>query len=132
MFKKASQMKLRFDTAKGDLTVEDLWDLPLTSEAGVSLNGIAIAVNKELQASQEESFVSTQPIGNTVLELRLEILKEVIAVKIAENEKARTAAAKKLRKEKLLAIRANKQDEDIQSKTLDEIDALIADIDEAA
>lgn len=30
MFKQASKMKLRFATSKGNLSVEDLWDLSLT------------------------------------------------------------------------------------------------------
>lgn len=125
MFKKALQLKLRFDTAKGQLTVEDLFDLPLTSESKVSLNGIAISVNRELQASQEKSFVDTKSSGNATLELGLEILKEVIADRIEHNEIERTAAGRKQNKEKLMSILADKQDEDLKGKSAAEIQGMI-------
>ena len=50
MFEKASRMKLRFNTQRGVLSVEDLWDLPL-----IQLDNIAIALNKKLQESKTES-----------------------------------------------------------------------------
>lgn len=118
-------MKLRFDTAKGQLTVEDLWDLPLTSEAGVSLNGIAISVNKELQASQEKSFVENKSKNSDILELRLEILKTVIADRIKQNELDRTAAARKIQRDKIVGILADKQDEALVNKSPEELQEML-------
>lgn len=126
MFKKASQMKLRFDTAKGQLTVEDLFDLPLTSESNVSLDGIAIAVSRELQDSQENSFVESKSKGSDILELRLEILKDVIAARIAENEARRDEEAKKTRNDRIMQIIADKQDDALANKTIDELKELLA------
>ena len=126
MFKKASQMKLRFDTAKGQLTVEDLFDLPLTSESNVSLDGIAIAVSRELQDSHDNSFVESKSKGSDILELRLEILKDVIAARIAENEARRDEEAKKTRNDRIMQIIADKQDDALANKTIDELKELLA------
>ena len=59
MFEQASRLKLRFTTARGSLSVEDLWDLPLTSTTGKpNLDDIAKSLNRELRATSEEtSFV---------------------------------------------------------------------------
>ena len=119
-------MKLRFDTAKGQLTVEDLFDLPLTSESNVSLDGIAIAVSRELQDSQENSFVESKSKGSDILELRLEILKDVIAARIAENEARRDEEAKKTRNDRIMQIIADKQDDALANKTIDELKELLA------
>lgn len=101
MYKKAAQLKLRFPSTKGNLTVEQLFDLPLTSESRDSLNSIAITVNKELKQSSEESFVTTVSPTNTLLQLRLDILKDVIATRQAENVAKVDAKLKRQRKEHL-------------------------------
>ena len=49
MFEQAARMKLRFDTPRGALSAEDLWDLPLTSTRGLSLNDIAITLHHALK-----------------------------------------------------------------------------------
>jgi hypothetical protein len=55
IFEKASREKLRFSTSQGQFSVEDLWNLPLTSPSGRSVNlyDIANGLNKELKESQK-------------------------------------------------------------------------------
>ena len=121
MFEKASQMKLRFESSVGSLSVEDLWDLPLTSKSKTSLDSLAIAINRDLQSSKEDSFVATKSKGNAVLELKLEILKHVIANRLAANEAAKTAGERKLRKDKLVGILAAKQDEALTEMSVEDL-----------
>lgn len=122
LFKKAAQRKLRFKGINGLINVEDLYDLPLTSSGRNSLDNLAKAVNKILKEAEEESFVTTPSRVDSDNVLRLDILKEVIADKVAENEKARTAVEKKQQKQTLLALLANKQAEEQSAMTKEEIE----------
>ena len=57
MFERASKLKLRFNTEKGMVTTEDLWDLPLLQRNAVDLDSLAKNLNKAVKESGEESFV---------------------------------------------------------------------------
>lgn len=122
LFEKASRQKLRFVVVLGGVySTEDLWDLPLQSSKSASLDSIAIGLNKEIKALGEESFVSSKPVGNTALELKLDIVKHIIEVKQAENEVKAKAAANRAAKDKILNLIAQKQDEELSSKSLEEL-----------
>jgi hypothetical protein len=125
IFEQASKSKLRFETTKGSITTDDLWDLPLTSVRGVSLDGIAIKLNKEVAESSEESFVATAKKSNTVAKLKFDIVKHIIDVKIAENAEKLEASTKKAQKERILGLIADKQDEELAGKSVEELQALI-------
>jgi len=126
IFEKASKQKVRFNLKAGTATVEDLWDLPLTSEKRDSLDSTAKSINSELKASQEESFVTTASKGSVLLQLKLDLVKYVIASKLAEREVAKTQAANKAKLDKLVALKAAKQNEALEGLSEDEIDAQIA------
>lgn len=130
LFKKAVQRKLRFKGINGLMNVEDLYDLPLTSSGRNSLDNLAKSVNKILKESEEESFVTTTSRVDSDNTLRLDILKEIIADKVAENEKARTAVEKKQQKQTLLALLANKQAEEQGALSKEEIEAQLKALDE--
>ena len=97
MFEKASRMKLRFNTQRGVLSVEDLWDLPL-----IQLDNIAIALNKKLQESKTESFIKTRTKDTTELELKFNIAKHIIDVKLQEQEDRLLESEKKAKRQKIL------------------------------
>jgi len=126
IFEKASKQKVRFNLKAGTATVEDLWDLPLTSEKRDSLDSTAKSINAELKASQEESFVTTASKGSVLLQLKLDLVKYVIAAKIAEREVAKTQASNKAKLDKLVELKAVKQNEALGALTEAEIDAQIA------
>ncbi len=123
IFEKASRLKLRFTTTKGLLSVEDLWDLSLTS-----LDTIAKAVNKRLKEENEESFITTRSKSNSELELSLDILKHVITIKLEEKEKATLKAERRAELDLLKNLRENKKLEALNSLSLEEIDKRMADL----
>ncbi|GAB7037135.1 MULTISPECIES: hypothetical protein [Catenuloplanes] len=126
IFEKATREKFRYPSAKGQLTTEQLWELPLTAKSGFSLDEVAKAVNAELKAVDTESFVATETNpAKATLETKLEIVKHVIAVRIADDRAAKAAAANKLEKEKLLEILGRKQDAALENLTEAELLARI-------
>lgn len=111
IFEKAARSALRFSTSRGELTVEQLWSLPLTGKSlQLDLDTVAKEVNRQLKEVTEESFVSTNSNPQkTSLELKLELVKYIIGVKLEEQTAAKDAATKKVRKSQLLEILAQKQ-----------------------
>jgi hypothetical protein len=116
MFEKASRMKLRYQTNRGVISVEDLWDLSLES-----LDAIAISLNKKLKESQTESFIKTKTKDTTELELKFNIVKHIIDVKLSEAEARKNAAEKRAKKQKLMDLIAKKQDAELEGKSVDEL-----------
>lgn len=110
IFEYATRNALRFASTKGVLTTEQLWDVPLRSSDGFNLDAIARAANKALKEATEESFVTTtRTPAHARLETALEVVKYVIARKIADEEAAKKRADNRIEREKLLAILAEKQ-----------------------
>jgi hypothetical protein len=114
VFLTAARNKFRFDTNKGSLSTEQLWDLPLqsTSATAVTLDGIAQNLNRQVKALAEESFVTPRTASpKDELAQKLEVVKAIIAVKLEERtaaEQARERAQKKVQLTELLA-RKNEQ-----------------------
>lgn len=97
-FEKATRKKLRFNSTSGVLSVEDLWDLPLTGR-GANLDKLAKSLHKELKESEEESFVVKTVRKDSELQLKFDIVKYIIDVKLEEQETAKNRADKKAEKE---------------------------------
>lgn len=129
-FEKAAKLKLRFPSNRGQLTTEDLFDLPLTSKSGFDLDSIAKAVNRELKDSSEESFVAPAKPASAIDSLRLEIVKSVIATKVAERDERAAKAEKKQKRDRLLELLANKEDAALAELTPEQIREQLAALDE--
>lgn len=113
---KASRVKLRYSTNRGVLSVEDLWDLSLEQ-----LDPIAINLNKRLKESQTESFIKTRTKDTTELELKFNIVKHIIDVKLQEQEDRLLESEKKAKRQKILDLMAKKQDAELEGKSLEEL-----------
>ena len=96
LFEYASRNKLRFASVKGEINAEQLWDVPLRSRDDFNLDAVAKNANRAFKAATEESFVNLEPKPEHVrLETALEVVKYVIAVKIAEEAAATKRAENK-------------------------------------
>jgi len=110
LFEYATRNKIRFQSTRGELSVEQLWDVPLRSQDDFNLNAIAKAASKALKEISEENFIeTTKTAEHRRREMSLEVVKYVIEAKLADETAAEKRAANKLEKEKLLEILAEKQ-----------------------
>lgn len=121
-FKAAAQQKVRFPSVRGFLVAEQLFDLPLTSKNGFDLDTVAKDVNKLLKEQAEESFVSTSPDPQAaVYQMMLDIVKEIIADKLAEVAATRTSNANAAERQRLLALLDEKKHDELRGLSKEEI-----------
>lgn len=127
IFESAARIKLRFASMRGELTVEQLWDVPLRSRDDFNLNAIAKTANRALKEISEESFVATSKTPEHARrELAMEVVKHIIGIKLVEEVRAEERAAKRQEKEKLLQILAEKQDGKLSELSEKELQKRIA------
>lgn len=127
MFEKASRQKLRFDTPKGQLSVEDLWDLPLHGLTGkANLDDIARVLDAELKAGTSKSFVNKATSADEVLKLKFDIVIHVINTRLDEREAANKIAEKREQKQKIMAIIEQKKDAALSEASLADLEQMLA------
>ena len=124
MYKRASKLKLRFDTNIGSLSVEDLWDLPLKDgRSHLDLNRLAKELHRDVKEDEEEDFVTPRSSNDQVLNLKFDIVKDIIATKTAEAEAAEDRETKKAQKQQILGIIAEKQADELKGLSVEELKA---------
>lgn len=119
MYKQASQNKLRFQTEKGLLTVEQLWDLPLTV-----LDRTTIKLADEFKISGKKSFLETKSKKDKSIKLQFDIVLDILNTKVEIRDAEKNETADKQHNAKIDAIIATKQDEALGSKSIKELEKL--------
>jgi hypothetical protein len=129
IFEQASRKALRFDSPRGDLTVEQLWSLPLSSDVQgkLSLDLLGRQIMHKLATTTAATFLESAPSPDRALdELRLEILKHIRDVKQAENKAARDLVVKRAEKERLLEILEQKKNGQLAELSIEELESRVA------
>ena len=126
IFEQASRRKLRFNTPKGVITVEDLWDLSLTSTTGkANLDDIARNLHRQLKNGDDVSFVHKERKSDETVQLKFDIVKYVIDVKLAEADEASKARVNAEKKQQLLALIANKENQQLADMPLEDLRKMV-------
>lgn len=116
LFLFAAKNKLRFESSRGALTAEQLFDLPLTSTYGFDLNSVAKSAAAQWRSMSEEDFVGgTSGSATLFAEKRLSLIKFVIAEKLEAVTKAKQAAARRLARNRILAALAEVESKELTS-----------------
>lgn len=126
MFELALRKKLRWVTSRGLMSLEELWEIPLTSKDGFNLDAIGLAAEDALAAHGRSLVKRTKSPDEALASLRFDIVKYVISTKVAEDEDAKTRASNKKELEKLLKIKEERQNQELLGIDGDELDKRIA------
>lgn len=120
LFEIATRNRYRFNY-KGVMTVEDLWSLRVED-----LDAIFKALNRQKKTADEDSLLATKTAADTELANKIELVKYIVSVKLAEAEARVTAAEKKAKRDKILEIMAKKQDETLENMDLKDLEVELA------
>ena len=122
IYKQACIKKVRFKTANGFISTEDLFDLPLTSKNGMNLDAVAKTVYEALKGEESVSFVekSSNP-RKEGLELAMEIVKDVIRIKQEEAAAKVELASKAAKRDQLLRALSTKQEQELANMPVEKL-----------
>lgn len=119
-FKLASQQKLRFQTNKGLLSTEQLWDLPVDD-----LDALAVSLEAEHKQSGKKSFLVKTSVKDKTAKLRFDVVLDVLNTKVDEMQAASEAREIKEHNKKIITLIAEKQDESLKGKSIKQLEAML-------
>ena len=119
IFEMAVKMKFRFPY-KGSISVEDLYDLNVRD-----LDTIFKSLNSQLRQIKEESLLETKSMEDQILDVKIQIVKYIFNLKQEEEAKRIKAKENKEKKQKLMEILANKEDQDLLNKSKEDIQKML-------
>lgn len=125
MFEQASRMKLRIGVPRvGQLAVEDLWDL-----SQEQLDAAYRELLKSKEVLVEPGLLQRKTsVKLDATELALELVKHVFTVRGAERDARLAAAERKEKREKLMALIAEKKDEGLKAASVEELQKQLAEL----
>lgn len=127
MYKIASRKKLRIQTNKGMLSVEQLWDLS-KEDIGELAKSIRKRINDQKGVTGDSELDFLKPSAQTeetIDELAFRILKDIYTTKQAEEDKAHRRAAARENNRKILELIAKKQDQELENKSIEELEKML-------
>jgi len=129
MFEEASRINLRFNSCKGLLSVEDLWVIPMT-KGPINIDYIAKDIFEDIKNDEVESFVvkNEDTLGKQILRLKFDIVKYIIKTRLEEADVLKNEQTRKIKKQKIMAIIGDKQDESLKSASIEELQKIIDEI----
>ena len=110
---------------RGMINVIDLWTLSVTN-----LDSIFKTLNAEVKKTAEESLLSVKTKEDEELSNKIGIVKHIVNVKLAEKEARENAKKNKEMNQRLLEIRAKRQDEALENLSDEALDKMIAELGE--
>lgn len=109
---------------RGMINIIDLWTLSVQN-----LDNVFKTLNAEAKKSEEESLLSAKTKENEELSNKIEIVKHIVGVKLAEQAAREDAKKKKEMKQRLLEIKAKREDAALENMSDADLDKMLAELD---
>ena len=119
IFEIATRTKMRFPY-KGQISVEDLWDLSVKD-----LDNIFKTLNAYAKKSQEESLLAAKTKEDETVSVQIEIVKYIVNTKLAEADAAKQSRELKEKKQKIMEIMSAKQDEALHNMSVEDLQKML-------
>lgn len=115
LFEIATRNRYRFNY-KGVMTVEDLWSLRVED-----LDAIFKMLNRQKKTADEDSVLATKSAEDQDLANKIDIVRYIVSVKLAEAAERVSAAEKKAQRDKIMEIVAKKKDKALEDMGIDDL-----------
>ena len=119
LFIKATKKNYQFPF-RGMINVIDLWELSVQN-----LDLVFKSLNADYKKSEEESLLSAQTKESEELSEKIEIVKYIVNEKLAEKKAKADAKKNREMKQRLLEIKAKRQDAALEGLSDAELDKMI-------
>lgn len=124
LFINATRVNYQFPF-RGMINVIDLWDLSLTN-----LDSVFKTLNAEVKRSEEESLLNTKSREDEEISNKIEIVKYIVSVKLDEKKKREDAKKNAEMRQRLLEIKAKRQDAALENMSDEDLDKALAELSE--
>ncbi len=124
LFEVATRANYQFPF-RGMINVIDLWDLSLTN-----LDSIFKSLNAEVKKFEEESLLHTKSKEDVEISNKIEIVKYIVNVKLDEKKKRENDKKNAETRQKLLEIKAKRQNAALENMSDEELDKALAELEQ--
>ncbi len=129
IFEQASRERIRFQTQVGAVSVEDLWDLPLSSKTNKpNLDDIAKGLYKELKNTEDAvSFVNKPATSSKTnrTQLMFDIVMHIINVRLEENAVAAKTRETAEKRQKIMEILADREENTLKTASTEDLNKML-------
>lgn len=115
LFEIATRNRYRFNY-KGVMTVEDLWSLRVED-----LDAVFKMLNRQKKTADEDSLLATKSAEDQDLANKIDIVRYIVSVKLAEAAERVSAAEKKAQRDKIMEIVAKKKDKALEDMGIEDL-----------
>lgn len=126
LFFNAVKNKYRFPSKRGNLTTEQLFELPFEG-----LDEIYSELSAKLEAAPKKSLLSPRSVADVELKEKVEIIEAVFAFKAELRDKAKRAQEKSQQKQKLLDLIEKKKNQALEGLSEEELLKKLAELEDA-